>query len=135
MNGSASGLTLGLFASSLSASWENFVHGTRWEYWSTFRRKTTPLSLYEMTSPVTDVPSVNGIGVRPDGGHQPAKPETKNCPKNSAHEKLFNKHRRVAKANSARVPKFANQILDDPVCPGRLQLVRRRAVLPDGVTN
>ena len=31
--------------SCLSASWENFVHGTRWEYLSPSRRKTMPLSL------------------------------------------------------------------------------------------
>ena len=71
MNGSASGLILGLFASCLSASWENFVHGTRWEYLSTSSRKTTPLSLYEITSPVTDVPSVKGNVSAPTATNSP----------------------------------------------------------------
>ena len=71
MNGSANGLIFGFFASCLSASWENFVHGTRSEYLSTSRRKMTPLSLYEMTSPVTDLPSVKGNVSAPTATNNP----------------------------------------------------------------
>ena len=36
---------------------------------------------------------------------------------------------------SAGIAEFANQILNGPIGPRGLQLVRRRAVLPDGITN
>src|ERR1039458_80489 len=71
MNGSASGLIFGFFSSCFSASWENLVHGTRGEYLSAFRRKTTPWSSYEITSPVTDVPSVKGNVSAPTATNSP----------------------------------------------------------------
>src|ERR1035437_9046137 len=79
MNGSASGLIFGFFSSCFSASWENFVHGTRGEYLSTFRRKTTPLSLYEITSPVTDVPSVKENVSAPTATNNPQSQRPKNA--------------------------------------------------------
>jgi hypothetical protein len=43
----------------------------RWEYLSPSSRKTTPLSLYEITSPVSDVPSFRGNVSAPTATNSP----------------------------------------------------------------
>src|SRR5208283_5007101 len=135
MNGSANSRIFGLADSCLSASWVNFVHGTRSEYLSTSCRKTMPLSLYEITSPVMDVPSVKAYVSAPAATNSPQSQKPRMVQKILCTGDILNKGRRAGKANSAGVAEFGQQILDDPVCPDGLQFVRRRAMLPDGKTN